>query len=104
MWWHWGVNVYDSGWHVIKTRRDEKQEGSTPMQEMEICSRNLTLRIPSHSCGPLQDMGDVTIDLRKDRDLPAGDYFVTEKTLTLPLHGLSIALVDKEPGPDDESP
>jgi|HubBroStandDraft_3_1064219.scaffolds.fasta_scaffold929647_1 hypothetical protein len=56
------------------------------------------------SCGPLQDMGDVTIDLRKDRDLPAGDYFVTEERLTLPLHGLSIALVDKKAGPDDESP
>jgi hypothetical protein len=41
-------------------------------------------------------MGDVAIDLRKDRTLPSGSYFVTEKGLTPPLRGLSIAVVDKE--------
>jgi hypothetical protein len=101
MWWHWGINVYDSGGHVIRTRREGEQESGTPMQ---ICGRNRLLRIPPHSCGPLQDEGNVTTDLRKERNLPAGNYFVTEKPLTLPLRGLSFAIVDKKPAPDNRSP
>jgi hypothetical protein len=90
MWWDWGVDVYDSEGHAMKTKGEQDSES------VRICGRNLTLRIPPHSCSPLQDMGDVAIDLRKDRTLPSGSYFVTEKGLTPPLRGLSIAIVDKE--------
>jgi hypothetical protein len=41
-------------------------------------------------------MGDIKIDLRKERDLPPGSYFVTEKGRTPPLPGLQIVVQDKE--------
>jgi hypothetical protein len=40
-------------------------------------------------------MGDVTIDLRMDRTLPPGSYFVTEKGQAPAMRGLSIAIADK---------
>jgi hypothetical protein len=89
MWWDWGIEVYDSGWHAIKTKAEQNSE-SVP-----ICGRNLSLHIPPHSCGLLQDMGDVAIDLQTDRILPSGNYFVTEKGLAPPMRGLSIAIADK---------
>jgi hypothetical protein len=99
MWWDWGVAVYDAGWHVMKTRLEQEQENRHTLEQAKICGRNLQLRIPPHSCGPLQDMGDVRIDLRKERDLPPGNYFVTEKALTPPLLGLRIAIVDNNNRP-----
>ena len=103
MWWDWGVTVYDSQWHEIKTQTEQEQQrrGEQPFR---FCTRNIALRIPAHSCGPLQDMGNVKVDLREDRDLPAGEYFVTEKRLTSsgkspvakPTRGLKIVITDKK--------
>jgi hypothetical protein len=81
MWWGWGVTVYDSQWHEIKTHTEQEQERRGE-QPVPICTRNVALRIPPHSCGLLRDIRDVSVDLREDRDLPAGEYFVTEKRLT----------------------
>jgi hypothetical protein len=50
-------------------------------------------------------MGNVKVDLREDRDLPAGEYFVTEKRLkssatsfvaARPVRGLKIVITDKK--------
>ena len=61
------------------TEQEKERRGERPFK---FCVRNVPLRIPPHSCGPLQDMGNVKVDLREDRDLPAGEYFVAEKRLT----------------------
>jgi len=100
MWWDWGISVYNSSWQAVKTRGEQDPK----IVNMPICGRNLELFIQPHSCGPLQDMGDVKIDLGKDRTLPSGSYFVTEKRLPRSTRGLSITVVDKKPSPDDQSP
>lgn len=103
MWWDWGIVVYDSQWHAIKTHTEQEEERRPQWEQgSKICGRNKLLRIPPHSCGPLQDVGDVKIDLRSERDLPPGTYFVTEKGLTLPLRGLQIVVQDKNRNPDEQ--
>jgi hypothetical protein len=96
MWWDWGITAYDAEWQTIKTRTDQELERRPEWKEAKICGRNLMLRIPPHSCGPLQDMGDVKIKLGEDRDMPVGQYFVTEKGKTRPQRGIRIAIVNKE--------
>jgi len=104
MWWDWGITVYDSQWHEVKTHSEQEQERKR-QQPFNGCVRNVALRIPPHSCGPLQDMGNVKVDLREDRDLPAGEYLVTEKRLkssetslvaARPVGGLKIVITDKK--------
>ncbi len=92
MWWGWGVAVYDAGRHPIKTETEQEQERRPEAERVGVCGRNIGLRIPPHSCGPLPDIGDVKIDLRKGRALPPGSYFVTEKGLTPPSRGLRIVI------------
>lgn len=99
MWWDWGVTVYDAEWHVVKTRTEQELERRPDWQEGKICGRNKPLGIPPHSCAPLQDMGDVKINLREDRDMPVGNYFVTQKGKTRPQRGIRIAIVNKESKP-----
>ena len=99
MWWDWGVTVYDAERHVVKTHTKQELERRPGWQEAKICGRNIRLRIPPRSCGPLQDMGDVKINLREDRDMPVGNYFVTQKGKTRPQRGIRIAIVNKESKP-----
>jgi len=94
MWWDWNVEVYDSQSHVVALRREPSPKPGYTVERVKLCGRNVLLRIPPRSCGPLQDMGDVAIDLRRDRDLPAGQYFVTEPNRPLPQPGLSISVVE----------
>src|SRR5258705_4428061 len=96
MWWDWGVTVYDDAWSAVRTLSEQEQESRPAGETMHVCGRNLALPIPPHSCSPLQDMGDVKIDLRKERDLRPGNYFVTEKGSTAPLRGLRISIMNKE--------
>jgi hypothetical protein len=111
MWRDWSVTVYDAQWHEIKTHIEQEQERRHE-QPLTFCTRNIALRIPPHSCGPLQDMGNVKIDLRENRELPTRQYFVTEKRLTSsgnsvvatkPMRGLRIVITDKKPGLDDRA-
>jgi hypothetical protein len=111
MWWDWGVTVYDAQWHEIKTHRAQERERRHE-QPLKLCMRNIALRVPRHRCGPLQDMGNVKVDLREDRELPTGQYFVTEKRPTSsgnpvvaakPTRSLRIVIADKKPGPDDQT-
>jgi hypothetical protein len=103
MWWDWGVTVYDSQWHEVKTHSEQEQEHKG-QQPFKGCVRNVALRVPPHSCGPLQDMGNVKVDLSEDRDLTAGEYFVTEKLKSSetsfvarrPVRGLKIVITDKK--------
>ena len=97
MWWDWGITVYDAGWHTVKTHAEQEEESKPKLKQIKICGRNIHLRVPPQSCAPLQDMGDLKIDLRKDRDLPTGEYFVTQNRLTLPLRGLKIVVENKTP-------
>ena len=94
MWWDWGITLYDAEWQAIKTRTKQEPERRPDGKEATICGRNLRLRIPPHSCGPLQDMGDVKINLREDRDMPVGNYFVTEKGKAPAHRGIRIAIVN----------
>jgi len=104
MWWDWNVEVYDSQSHAVGLRREPPPKDGYTVERMMICGRNKLLRIPPHSCGPLQDMGDVTIDLRRDRDLPAGQYFVTEQNRRLPQPGLSISVVESQRATNKQVP
>ena len=95
MWWDWGVTVYDAGWHTVKTNAEQGEESNPELRQMKICGRNIRLRVPPQSCAPLQDIGDLKVDLHNDRSLPTGDYFVTQNRLTLPLRGLKIVVENK---------
>ena len=101
MWWDWNVEVYDSQSHVVALRREPSPKPGYTVERVKLCGRNVLLRIPPRSCAPLQDMGDVAIDLRRDRDLPAGQYFVTEQNRPLPQPGLSISVVESPRATDN---
>src|SRR4051812_43949160 len=79
----------------------EKQQQTKPkadqQTQMQVCFRNVPLIVPAHSCGPLRDMGkDVTTELTKTYELTAGQFFVTQKNLTLPLRGMTFSITDDE--------